>query len=69
MTLASLVLGEKAWLLPIGIIAAVAVVLVIYSYKRTKAGIGLAGLVKVIGLLLLLGCLLEPLWSLSLIHI
>ena len=63
MTLASLVLGEKAWLLPIGIIAAVAVVLVIYSYKRTKAGIGLAGLVKVIGLLLLLGCLLEPLWS------
>ncbi len=61
--LASLVLGEKAWLLPIGIIAAVAVALVIYSYKRTKAGIGLAGLVKVIGLLLLLGCLLEPLWS------
>jgi uncharacterized membrane protein len=63
MMLASLVLGEKAWLLPIGIIAAVAVALVIYSYKRTKAGIGLAGLVKVIGLLLLLGCLLEPLWS------
>lgn len=61
--LASLVLGEKTWLLPVAVIAAIAVLLVIYSYKRARAGAGLAAVVKSIGLVLLLACLLEPLWS------
>jgi uncharacterized membrane protein len=61
--LASLVLGEKAWLLPVCIIGAIAIALIAYSYLRAKAGFGLPAVLKSIGLLLLAACLLEPLWS------
>ncbi|MFK7820210.1 MAG: glutamine amidotransferase [Planctomycetaceae bacterium] len=61
--LATLVLGDEGWLLPVCIIGAMAIALVIYSYVRAKAGFGLPAILKTIGLLLLAACLLEPLWS------
>lgn len=64
--LASLLISGREWLLPMAIFLAVALGLVIWAYHRESAHPALraacAGL-KLLGLLTLAACVLEPLWS------
>jgi uncharacterized membrane protein len=66
MSLAALIFSGKSWLIPAALFLAAAVGLVFWSYRRDSSDGKLkaicAGL-KVLGLLTLAACLLEPLWS------
>ncbi|MBN8248318.1 MAG: hypothetical protein J0L84_12865 [Verrucomicrobia bacterium] len=65
MLFASLVLANRPWLLPALAAAALAVVLLVWSYRATPRGwVRRTGLVlKSVGIAALAFCLLEPLWS------
>jgi uncharacterized membrane protein len=63
---AALLISGKDWLWPAAGLLAAVLGLVGWVYRREQAGAGFRALcasLKLLGLLLLLGCLLEPLWS------
>jgi uncharacterized membrane protein len=64
--LATLLISGRAWIWPVAVILALALLLLVQVYRREPAGGGVrvlcAGL-KMLGLLTLGACLLEPLWS------
>src|SRR5438132_10263610 len=66
MWVATLVISGRQWLWPVAILLAVALPALVWAYHRTLAGGALRGVCfcfKVVGLLLLAACLLDPLWS------
>lgn len=66
MILASLVLGGPAWLWPSALLAAVTLAVLLWSYRRATAPFGWRcslALLKALGVVLLLACLIEPLFS------
>lgn len=66
MILAELTLGARSWLAVSVCLAAAALALLVWSYRRsgTKGWIrGLAGVLKGIGVVALAVCLVEPLWT------
>lgn len=66
MQLATLLLSGRDWLLPAAGLAAVAVLVLVWAYGRASAGgevRALCLLLKLLGVLALAVCLLEPLWS------
>src|SRR2546425_7370581 len=66
MFLASLILSGRDWLLPVAVLTTVALLLLLWAYRRAPARgavrAACAGL-KVLGIAALAACLLEPLWS------
>lgn len=66
MTLASLILGSPAWLGPAVVAAVAAIAVLLWSYVRSPGSPvvrGLAAALKATGMLLILLCLIEPLFS------
>src|SRR5690349_10948910 len=66
MSLASLIISARDWMVPVGIFLALGILLVAWSYRRDTATPGLrfaCAALKLLGLLTLGACLLEPLWS------
>ncbi len=66
MVFGTVFLVGKAWLTPVLVAAAVALISIVWSYARSAASVPLklvcAGL-KLLGVAALLACLLEPMWS------
>ncbi|HEX4645595.1 MAG TPA: hypothetical protein VH598_08295, partial [Verrucomicrobiae bacterium] len=66
MFLASLVISGREWLLPAPAFAAGALLLLFWTYRRETGGGGIriaAFLLKLLGILTLAACVLDPLWS------
>jgi hypothetical protein len=66
MLLASLVISGRAWLLPAAVFAVATLALLVWTYWRAPASGGVRAAclaLKLIGVLALAACLLEPLWS------
>jgi uncharacterized membrane protein len=66
MLLATLLFSGRDWLLPAAGLVAVTLLVLVWAYWRATAGGGvrtLCLLLKLVGLLALAACLLEPLWS------
>ena len=64
--IASLLIGDSAWLVPAIAGLAVVALIVLFAYSRAIWPTRLrmtAGALKIIGIALLLSCLIEPLWS------
>jgi hypothetical protein len=65
MTLANLVLGDRSWIAPALMVAAVGVLIALWVSRRQLAALGLATFCRVCGWLLIAACLVNPLWSSS----
>src|SRR5260370_3284613 len=66
MFLASLVISGREWLLPAAAFTAGALLLLFWTYRRETSGGGIriaAFLLKLLGILTLAACVLDPLWS------
>ena len=66
MTLATLVISGRDWIVPAALCAVAMLALLVAIYRRAPASGGVratAFLLKLLGILTLAGCLLEPLWS------
>ncbi|HEY6168138.1 MAG TPA: glutamine amidotransferase [Verrucomicrobiae bacterium] len=66
MTFASLIISARDWCWPAATLLAVSVILLLWAYVRAPAHKGLrtaCAALKLTGLLALLACLLEPMWS------
>src|SRR5579859_5853113 len=66
MFLASLVISGREWLLPAAAFVAGALFLLFWTYRRETGGRGVrvaAFLLKLLGILTLAACVLDPLWS------
>ncbi len=66
MTFGSLIFAGREWLWPAVALTVVALVVLIWAYRRAPAGLGLrccAGILKTIGIVILAWCLVEPLLS------
>src|SRR5436309_6076733 len=66
MSLATLFISGREWLWPAAAFLGFALLFLIWSYQRAPVGGGLRALclfLKVLGILALAACLLEPLWS------
>ena len=66
MFLASLVIAGRSWLLPATVLAGATLVLLLWNYWRAPASSGVRAAclgLKLLGVLALAACLLEPLWS------
>ncbi|MEZ6128263.1 MAG: glutamine amidotransferase [Planctomycetaceae bacterium] len=63
MMIASLVFGDRVWIVPALAVAAVGVVVALWVSRRRMAMLGLATLCRVVGWLLICACLVNPLWS------
>ena len=60
---AGIVVGDDHWLFPAAIIAAAGVILTFLLNRRRLAVAGIACLLRILGWLLIAGCLVNPLWS------
>lgn len=60
---ASLVFGDRDWLLPAAIVAGVGIVVALVVSRRRLAALGLATTCRIVGWLLICACLIDPLWS------
>jgi len=66
MALATVVISGREWLLPAMGFVAVAGVLLLWSYRRAPVRGPIGGIcfaLKLLGVLALAGCLIEPLWT------
>src|SRR5688572_5072763 len=66
VSMASIFLAGREWLIPAACAFGVFLILVGWSYRTTQAGRGLklgCAVLKITGAALLLACLLEPMWS------
>jgi uncharacterized membrane protein len=66
MFVAALFISGRGWLMPAVILLGLALLIVFWAYYRAPAGGGvriLGSFLKLLGVLALLACLLEPLWS------
>src|SRR6476660_8924843 len=66
MVLGTLVISGRDWLLPVAGLLGVGLLVLLWGYRRAPIDRSVRAacvLLKVIGLLALLTCLLEPLWS------
>ena len=62
-SLASLVIGDRPWIIPAAAIAGFGILLAIWVSRRRLAALGLAVCCRALGFLLIAGCLVNPLWS------
>ncbi len=66
MTLGSLIIAGREWLWPTVALTVVALIVLMWAYRRAPAGLGLrccASLLKTISIIILAWCLIEPLFS------
>jgi len=66
MFLAAILISGRGWLVPGAIFAVLVLLLLAWSYRRTTGGGGFRALclfLKLLGVLALAACLLEPLWT------
>jgi hypothetical protein len=66
MLLATLLISGRDWLLPAGLILAVGLLLLVWGYHRARVDGWVRAVcmgLKLLGLLALVACLLEPLWT------
>ncbi len=63
MMLASLVLGDRSWIFPAIVVAAVGIFVALWVSRSRLAKLGLATFCRVGGWLLITACLVNPLWS------
>ena len=66
MFLAAVLISGRDWLVPGAIIFASVLLLLVWSYRRAPGGGGFRALclfLKLLGVLALAACLLEPLWT------
>ncbi len=62
-TFASLVFGDRSWIVPTLAVAAIGIVVALFVSRRRMAMLGLATFCRVVGWLLICACLVNPLWS------
>ena len=65
LQLASLVIGDRSWIVPAALIAAIGVLLALWLNRRRMAAAPVGPVLRVLGWLLLAACLVNPLWSSS----
>src|SRR5947208_14495746 len=66
MLTATLLISGRQWLWPVTTYLAVALLALVWTYRKGPAGgviRGVCVLLKLLGLLVLAACLLEPLWN------
>ncbi len=65
MIFANLVLGDRSWIAPAMVVAAVGVIIALWVSRRHLAALGLATFCRICGWLFIAACLVNPLWSSS----
>ena len=61
--LASLVLGDRSWIVPAVVVAVVGIVVALWVSRGRLAKFGSATIFRIVGWLLITACLVNPLWS------
>ncbi|MEQ9406389.1 MAG: glutamine amidotransferase, partial [Fuerstiella sp.] len=63
MMTASLVIGDRSWMVPAVAVAVAGILLAIWVSRHRVAALGLATCCRIVGWLLITACLVNPLWS------